>query len=856
MKRATVASPTLAALGDKVQGPFDFAWLLERAADFGAEAPPWHSGGALPSDFRSDPPPPPLQLMVPEMLSFEPTELDASGKGQKSSDVGLRALYFTDRAGYLRGTRRGARQGGVLFEAVLRLMRHRQPTLQLTHSSNTIAFERRTLENSVKAWTDRPMTYTHIPAELDRASFFAGPHTSVPTGEMILSSPQDGYAYVWCEDKPDSDGGIPDIGWDPVSATMMFGGGRTMRIFRIGGVGFQQLRDEHEGNDDSPTSLRSSRNSRRASANLPTNTPSSAAALATAQGASGPNAMAAHATSAGHAGAVIAGAGSTMGRWQKRSVMRVRSGTMTEHGSPRAMVGAPGSWRVCLQNGAKQSFSYDEIAAFSGATSTGKSKPWPAGARWLQACFWDGQKGINPDMVYKYDALRQDHKGTSEGVSQNIVNHFERYAFLDNVSDSNLVSAAPVLLSQHLSYHCGLELLSGDFQFMRDTFGHLWLVDARNLHFIAAARNDSSGGGGESAAGNDQDVNKNTLPRYLSEEALRNLPVLDDTGNKCQRMTELMHDHYKTMKVISGMADMLRQTDELIEISIPVFEGTDRRAFARTFGAPLRAPGPGGAHASVGAVAGSMRQPLAPKPQGIVGKGKLRALEVPRPASTTPASASGPLRSVAAARPSAAAAAAARGVISAWEPLLETSGAALARAAASASMRRPSSSGPRRPPSSGPRRKSEASMAPRLSATPRRNAAGPRGSSGCGSPGPRGTLAGGAATPRSRGTIRIWVGEDASAAGAGSEEATGKIEIVLADTAQKLLPYSGPGLRPDGPTLDICGPLSTRAPGVGLQARRQAARPIVRLVEVPLGAASAHLPVVAQANAGQRKSMC
>lgn len=48
------------------RGPYDFFWLLERCADYADERPLWHRGGSLPSDFRSDPPPPPLQLLVPE----------------------------------------------------------------------------------------------------------------------------------------------------------------------------------------------------------------------------------------------------------------------------------------------------------------------------------------------------------------------------------------------------------------------------------------------------------------------------------------------------------------------------------------------------------------------------------------------------------------------------------------------------------------------------------------------------------------------------------------------------------------------------------------------------------------------
>ncbi|CAE8732319.1 unnamed protein product, partial [Polarella glacialis] len=71
--------------------------------------------------------------------------------------------------------------------------------------------------------------------------------------------------------------------------------------------------------------------------------------------------------------------------------------------------------------------------------------------------------------------------------------------------------------------------------------------------------------------------------------------------------------------------------------------------------------------------------------------------------------------------------------------------------------------------------------------------------------------------------------------------ASPKVEIVSTANAYQLLNGSGPGVRPDGPTLDTLGlPGVSREAGVGLRLRCKPAAPAFRrAVVVPPGAAAA-----------------
>ncbi|CAJ1420615.1 unnamed protein product [Effrenium voratum] len=200
-----------------------------------------------------------------------------------------------------------------------------------------------------------------------------------------------------------------------------------------------------------------------------------------------------------------------------------------------------------------------------------RNVPWPSGTRLLQASFWSSEKFI----VYDYDALRSDVKGAIHGRLDDIINnHFERFTFLDSVRDRNKISAVPNLLAQHLGYHCNLELVSGKFTFYKDSKAQLWLCDASHLFLAPSVSRGKS---------NAFEALPQKIFRYLSEEALQNLPVEDSEGLKQQRMFELMISDYEAMKVQFGMDRMLRKVQQELDTNIPVLEGTDVEALSRTF---------------------------------------------------------------------------------------------------------------------------------------------------------------------------------------------------------------------------------------------------------------------------------
>lgn len=796
-----LGGPVAATAFDKVTGPYDFVWLLQRVADFHEEAPPWlQRGQRLPSEFRSEPPPPPLQLLVPESLSFEPP-----GKNR----IEASALYFSDRGGFLRGTRRSARQGPQLCQALLRLMRHRQVALTLTHSAGTL-FEPHTLVTGAKAWSDRSFQYVGIPDELLGATFFAGPHESVPTGELLLSSPVQGFTYVWSQDASEADGGIPSIGWDRVAGTMSFGSGRTVRIYRklltagaahvipmnykwIGGVAFQPAEQPELELSAAPASL------------VSVARPLTAQPLAGAGGPySGRSALGCSGESAAPASSPApvprsaSSEQSSQARRRGRSVLLKSSGPESRSNGPAGGHQAAGTWKMSFHDGTTQQLTDEEVAAHFGFIGEGRARPWPVGAKLLQSRFFEHQRPDNACLVYEYDALKQEANATHDAVQANIVNHFERYGFLTHVADHASISAAPILISQHLSYHCNLELLSGEFEFMRDARGQLWLTDVRKLLFVPAARDLAGSSTSGATAADNGDPQSQKLQRYFSEEALRNLKLSEETGGKFQHMLAMMRQHYHEVRDATGVDELLRQTHETMETTIPMFEGTDLKAFARTFGQNVKRL-QGRDDEDGGAAAGGLRQksgaqrrqPVAPKSQCIVGKGRLGALA--RPLSSAPSVSSRRQRRT----PSAAAGAA--------QPLSGPSGEP-AWGAWTASLQRAPSTLLVAPTQQGTSR-----VVPRSSVSAART--------------PR--------TPRARGVAAAGLlAAGDSAAGGAEEEGSGGFEIVLPDSAQRLLPGSGPGLRPDGPTFDLVGPLSARADGAGLQGRR-AARTLVRLVEVP-----------------------
>merc|ERR1719321_2109168 len=109
--------------------------------------------------------------------------------------------------------------------------------------------------------------------------------------------------------------------------------------------------------------------------------------------------------------------------------------------------------------------------------------------RMIQSVFW-ASKSLSDDQQgftsYEYDARTEKadidyHK--HYGLNSH-TNEFERSIVFKHMDDRNLASAVPVILSTHTAYHCGLELVTGTFEFVRDCTGQNWLVDARDMYFV------------------------------------------------------------------------------------------------------------------------------------------------------------------------------------------------------------------------------------------------------------------------------------------------------------------------------------------------------------------------------------
>ncbi|CAE7923898.1 Smok2b, partial [Symbiodinium necroappetens] len=105
---SNAAGGALAAVREWSLGPYGFEWLLLRVADFGNEAP------AVPmvAEWKADAAPPPLQLLIPEMIFLEKTP---------------QILFFTDCAGFIRAVRRPMRKEPYLVHSTIEeLMKSRQ----------------------------------------------------------------------------------------------------------------------------------------------------------------------------------------------------------------------------------------------------------------------------------------------------------------------------------------------------------------------------------------------------------------------------------------------------------------------------------------------------------------------------------------------------------------------------------------------------------------------------------------------------------------------------------------------------------------------------------------------------------
>mmetsp|Transcript_43760 Transcript_43760/g.72723 ORF Transcript_43760/g.72723 Transcript_43760/m.72723 type:complete len:525 (-) Transcript_43760:86-1660(-) len=250
-------------------------------------------------------------------------------------------------------------------------------------------------------------------------------------------------------------------------------------------------------------------------------------------------------------------------------------------------------WRLLLQDGTEHRLP-EELAAACFASSDGNGAKHLAALaasgitappRMLQASLSFERHADDigsTGFVYRYDACKQSAQtqriaGYRIRRGDAARNNFERRQHFEGLDHRNLVSAVPILVSQHLAYYCGLELVSGEFDLVCDPRGKIWLIDTRELMLVPHGGTSGTGTG-------DSDVKK--MSRYLSEEALAKMEVSKQTAEKFQKMSEVMLRHYNAIKEEHGVDELLQQTDEVADISVPVFEGTDPQALLRTFGDP------------------------------------------------------------------------------------------------------------------------------------------------------------------------------------------------------------------------------------------------------------------------------
>jgi len=243
-------------------------------------------------------------------------------------------------------------------------------------------------------------------------------------------------------------------------------------------------------------------------------------------------------------------------------------------------------WKLSVAGSSlsEKRLSDQEVAPYFGVAGDGRVAHWPKGSKLLQACFWTGMEtifGQGRVIDYHYNALETEVPGAEHtGLEAIITNHFERFRYLDGVRNRNMISAVPNLFAKHLSYYCNLELVTGDFGFIKDNSAQLWLVEAKNLLFLP---NVSRAGANAQAASSGEALPQK-LFRYLSEEALQSMPVKPVEGEKCERMMGMMISYYQGLKDHFRVEKMLSPEHEEIHVNIPVLEGTDKQAMAKTFG--------------------------------------------------------------------------------------------------------------------------------------------------------------------------------------------------------------------------------------------------------------------------------
>lgn len=478
------------------EGPYGFAWLLERVADFGAEEA---FGRVPPTSWNIVKPPPPLQLLIPEAVTFEP-EVDENDVSRRTSAMQImpmpRALFFTDRGGFLRGSRRTIHQ----------------ETKQVLEGLHNLTRQRLHQDREIYAAEASHVAQATAAAAAAVAAAAAADAAADEVEEYELQT---------------SDACITEAHTSPNS--------------RHGCVSSQGFFTDAVGTPRADGEMTPAGESVRKK-------PSSAASL-----------------------------------FRK-----------TAHVLGKAAALHRPSWRLQLQDGTEHRLP-EELTAACFASSEGRKAAKHLAAlaasgittppRMLQASLSFERHAddiASTGFVYKYDACKRSAQAqTIAGYritrDDEARNNFERRKHFEGLDHRNLVSAVPILISQHLAFYCGLELVSGEFELVVDPRGKIWLIDTRELMLVPNGAPTGLGTG-------DSDVKK--ISRYLSEEALAKLEVPKLVGEKFQKMSEVMLLHYRAIKDESNVDELLQKTDEVADISVPVFEGTDPQALLRTFGNP------------------------------------------------------------------------------------------------------------------------------------------------------------------------------------------------------------------------------------------------------------------------------
>jgi len=682
----------------------DFAWLLERIADFASDPTP----SSVTTTWRAnETPPTPLQLLIPECVTFD-----------AETGCSPTVLYFTDSGGYLRAARRCVQdEPRRVHQAIAKLAKCRYQSAK---------------ESAIKA---------EAAAALDNSN-----------NDSIVGS--------------------------PVGTTFAWGRKERIEADTVGSRGTMVAQD-------------------------PIDCPRvNSAAVACPRAVSS----------------------DTMGR-KKSCSLSVRSPEAQKRrtrATDKQTLDIPDnrfSWHLICKDGTDTGISDLEAENAFDPVRAKDLKSKVQGARLLQGCFWPCRErhsgshlllGLGcMEFSYKYDAfspvgdVRLNIPKTSEQVSTSQI--------MDQLADRNLVSSIPVIFSQHLVFRCRLELVSGEFNFVRDHLQQVWLVDVSDLKVVpSVTQKQKNDWGDPSSPGGDGTSRK--LNRYLSEEALNNLTLTGDESNKCSKMCEKMGIYFKAVKDVNGVDAYVQRAKEGMGVCIPVLEGMDKKLLARRFGTHVRAADAkksGGENEDASEHQDVVGKPVKPQNQDRRGAASARASPMP-PKSPKPETPRPRTRADEAARRK-------NELLSGAHPLWPTM-----PWTAPAPYSQPCS-----PESTALKKGRQMS---RLSV-----------SLCC----PEDMLRCQSSTSNRRTLSFTMRGEDVASrlekASKAPPPQKDQIEFTMSDETEKLISRTGLGLPPRGNTIDQIGPNSLQdSVGTGLHDKRNIVQndQLVKLVRVPAGAAA------------------